>query len=263
MIRTRTFVIGFALALALLLFAQRHPAPAESSVLGKVVDLTHTVNGSVPTYDADEQAGYKVTTEATIEKDQYFSRKICLPEHYGTHIDAPAHFARGLWTVDQIPAERLVAPLVVIDIRDRVRSDPDYRLSMEDVAKWEQANGQIPLHAVVVAHTGWESRWNSMKDYRNPDIQGVMHFPGYSEDAAKFLVEARRVLGLGIDTLSIDYGPSKKFEVHRYTLAHSLYQLENVANLGDVPEKGATVVVAPMKLQGGSGGPVRILALVR
>jgi kynurenine formamidase len=186
-----------------------------------------------------------------------------LPEHFGTHIDAPAHFAAGTWTVDQIPPERLVTPLVVIDVREKVKNDPDYCLAVDDIAKWEQAHGQIPLGAVVMAKTGWSSRWNSVKDYRNADPKGIMHFPGYSEDAAKFLVEGRQTLALGIDTLSVDYGPSKNFEVHRYTLAHSLYHLENVANLDLVPETGATVVVAPMKLEGGSGGPVRILALVR
>jgi kynurenine formamidase len=111
--------------------------------------------------------------------------------------------------------------------------------------------------------TGWESRWNSAKQYRNADAKGTMHFPGYSEDAAKFLIGARNTLGLGIDTLSVDYGPSQDFPVHQFSLAHSVYHLENVANLDRVPASGGIVVVAPIKLQGGSGGPVRILALVR
>jgi len=134
---------------------------------------------------------------------------------------------------------------------------------VEDIAGWEQANGAIPMNAVVIARTGWDSRWNSAKDYRNADAKGVMHFPGYSLEAARFLVEARHALGLGIDTLSIDFGPSKDFSVHHYTLAHSLYHLENVANLDMAPGSGGLVLVAPMKLEGGSGGPVRILALVR
>jgi kynurenine formamidase len=185
-----------------------------------------------------------------------------LPEHFGTHIDAPAHFARGLWTVDQIPTERLMAPLVVLDVGVKVKENPDYQVSVEDIAAWEHANGEMPQGAVVMARTGWDSRWNSVKDYRNADARGVMHFPGYSQDAAKFLVEGRSVLGLGIDTLSIDCGPSKDFAVHQYTLAHSLYHLENVTNLDRVPAKGAIVVVAPMKLEGGSGGPARIFALL-
>jgi kynurenine formamidase len=257
----RTFIIGCALALALFLFAQRHSDAASPAAFRSVVDLTHVINAKVPSYDPAER--YQVETVATIEKDQYFARKISMPEHFGTHLDAPAHFAAGRWTVDQIPTERLVAPLVVIDVRNKVQNDADYRMAVEDIAAWEKAHGQIPLNAVVIARTGWESRWNSAKDYRNADAQGVMHFPGFSLDAAKFLVEGRQALALGIDTLSIDYGPSKDFEVHHYTLPHSLYQLENVANLGTVPESGAIVVAAPMKLEGGSGAPVRILALVR
>ena len=151
----------------------------------------------------------------------------------------------------------------MLDVSANVSRNPDYQLSVEDIARWEQVNGQIPPGAVVIARTGWDSRWQSTKDYRNADAKGTMHFPGYSQDAAKFLVGARTVLGLGIDTLSIDYGPSKDFAVHQYTLAHSLYHLENVANLDRVPASGAMVVVAPMKLEGGSGGPVRILALLR
>src|SRR5262249_11464112 len=157
----------------------------------------------------------------------------------------------------------LIAPLVVLDVTASVRQKPDYQVAVEDVAKWEQANGQIPQGAVVIARTGWDSRWNSAKDYRNPDSTGTMHFPGFSLDAAKFLVEGRNIYGLGIDTLSIDYGPSQDFPVHQYTLAHSLYHLEDVANLGEVPASGAVVVVAPMKLEGGSGGPVRVLALLK
>lgn len=258
-----TFILGCALALALFLFAQRHSDAAPSAGFHAVVDLTHAINAQVPTYDLAEAYGYQAKTVATIEKDGYFARSISLPEHFGTHIDAPAHFARGLWTVDQIPVERLIAPVVVLDVSAKAENNPDYQISVADIAAWERAYGQIPLGAVVMARTGWDSRWNSVKDYRNADAKGVMHFPGYSEEAAKFLAEGRNVLGLGIDTLSVDYGPSQDFAVHQYTMARSLYHLENVANLERVPAKDAIVVVAPMKLEGGSGGPVRILALVK
>ena len=262
--KTRTLITGYVLALTLFLFAQqRHSEIAQPSGFHAVVDLSHTINGNVPNFELSEKPAYQAKTVATIEKDKFFARTICLPEHFGTHIDAPAHFARGLWTVDQIPAERLVAPLVVIDVSASTRNNPDYQLSVEDIAHWEHAYGPIPLNAVVMARTGWDRRWNSVKDFRNADAKGVMHFPGYSLDAAKFLVEGRRVLGLGIDTLSVDYGPSQDFSVHQYDLPHSVYHLENVANLDRVPAKGTTVVVAPMKLEGGSGAPVRILALVR
>jgi kynurenine formamidase len=261
--KVRTFIVGCAIAVALLVFAKRRPESPASPAFHEVLDLTHAINAQVPTYELAEKLAFHSTTVATIDKDGYFARDISLPEHFGTHLDAPAHFARGLWTVDQIPPERFVAPLVVMDVKAGPRTNADYQVSVEDIARWEQAHGQIPPDAVVIANTGWDARWSSAKDYRNADDKGVMHFPGYSLDAAKFLVEARNALGLGIDTLSIDYGPSKDFPVHQYTLAHSLYHLENVANLDRTPPTGATVVVAPMKLEGGSGSPVRILALVR
>jgi len=261
--KSRTFIIGCALALALFLFAQRRQDSLPASAFHSVVDLTHTIDSQVPTYEVSDTPVYLTKTVASLDKDGYFAREITLPEHFGTHLDAPAHFARGMWTVDQIPPERLVAPLVVIDVTAGAKGNADYQVSDADVAKYEEVHGQIPHNAVVMAYTGWDSRWNSAKDYRNADAAGVMHFPGYSLGAAKFLVEARNVVGLGIDTLSIDYGPSKDFPVHHYTLAHSLYHLENVANLGRVAASGSTVVAAPMKLENGSGSPVRIFALVR
>jgi len=115
---------------------------------------------------------------------------------------------------------------------------------------------------VVMARTGWAARWDSMKAYRNADDKGAMHFPGFALDTAKFLVQARKIVGLGIDTLSVDFGPSKDYPIHHFTARNDVYHLENVANLELVPEAGAIVVVAPAKLEGGSGGPVRILALI-
>jgi kynurenine formamidase len=239
-------------------------APESSHSPGheKVVDLTHNLDENTPTYEGTKEPVYRANTVATIEKEHYFARDICLPEHFGTHLDAPAHFARGHWTVDQIPPERLIAPLVVLDVSSKVKADPDYRASVGDVTDWETANGKIPAGAVVVLRTGWESRWNSAKDYRNADSKGVMHFPGYSLEAAKLLIEERKVNGLGIDTLSIDYGPSPDFAVHQYSLAHDIYHLENLANLSRLPARGAQVVAAPMKLAGGSGSPARVLALL-
>ncbi|HSS96627.1 MAG TPA: cyclase family protein [Terriglobales bacterium] len=228
-----------------------------------VVDLTHTINDKVPPFSANQSQDFKVTVEGTLEKNHVFVRKFSMPEHYGTHIDAPAHFAKGLWTVDQIPAERLIAPMVVLDIRKKTKADADYQLSVQDIADWEQIHGQIPGNAVVMLDTGWDAHWNSAKEFRNADAKGVMHFPGYSVDAAKFLTEARAALGLGIDTLSVDYGAATDFPVHQFTMSRSVYHLEDVANLDRLPATGSTVIVAPIKLEGGSGGPVRLLALVR
>jgi kynurenine formamidase len=240
----RTLIVGYVLALALFLFGQRHPDASAPAEFHAVVDLTHSIATRALAYEPAKMSSSS-------------------PELFGTRIDAPAHFAHGLWTVDQIPTERLIAPLVVLDVSTNVEKHADYEISVEDIANWEQEHNQIPSGSVVFARTGWESRWHSVKAYRNADPKGTMHFPGYSSDAAKFLVEGRNTLGLGIDTLNIDYGPSKDFPVRQYTLAHSVYQLENVANLDRAPATGGMVVVAPTKLESGSSGPVRILALVR
>jgi kynurenine formamidase len=240
----RTLIVGYVLALALFLFGQRHPDSSAPAEFHTVVDLTHSIGiSALPSEVARKSASS--------------------PALFNTRIDAPAHLARGLWTIDQIPAERLIAPLVVLDVSANVANHPDYQISVEDIVRWEQAHNQIPLGSVVLARTGWDSRWHSASDYRNADSKGTMHFPGYSEDAARFLVDARKVRGLGIDTLNIDYGASKDFPVGRYTLSHSVYQLESVANLNRAPAVGGMLVVAPTKVESGSSGPVRILALVQ
>lgn len=257
--RIKTVVIGYALALALLLFAQHRPDATQPGSFTGVVDLTHALS-SYPGV-AGKHPASPIRSAAIVQKMEL--RRTSTAASSNTNIDAPAHLVRGMWTVDQIPPERLIAPLSVLDVTAQVRRNPDYEVSVEDIAQWEQIHGEIPPGSVVVARTGWGTRWDSPKDYRNIDKKGVMHFPGYSEDAARFLVEARLALALGIDTLSVDPGSSRTLAVHRYTLAHSVYHLENVANLERVPDAGAVVVVAPMKLEGQVDGPVRILALTR
>jgi kynurenine formamidase len=255
--RIKTVVIGYVLALALLLFAQHRPDVASPGTFTGVVDLTHTLSS----HQGFAGKLGRVRSASIVQKMEL--RRTSAAPSSNTNIDAPAHLVRGMWTVDQIPPERLIAPLSVLDVTSQVRRNPDYEVSVEDIAHWEQIHGEIPPGSVVVARTGWGTRWDSPKDYRNIDKKGVMHFPGYSEDAAKFLVEARLALALGIDTLSVDPGSSRTLAVHQYTLAHSVYHLENVANLERVPDAGAVVVVAPMKLEGQVDGPVRILALTR
>jgi len=263
MISWKTFAIGWSLALALLLFAQHKTAMPDQSAYRTVVDLTHNLNDHSPNWEGTEQSPFSAKELGNIERDGYYSRVFTTQEHYGTHLDAPAHFARGMWTVDQIPAERLVRPLIVLDLRNKASGHPDYEISVQDIAEWEGQNGAIPPGAVVMAYTGWEERWNSPKAYRNASADGQMHFPGFSLEAATFLVKTRSAVALGIDTLSIDPGASKTFPVHQFTAKESVYQLENVANLGLVPATGATVVVASIKLENGSGGPARVLALVK
>jgi len=225
----------------------------------RVVDMTYEINGHSPSWPGSGQA-FTATTVDTIAKDGYFARRFTMLEHYETHMDAPAHFG-GKDTLDEIPIQRFFGPAVVIDVRDQVAKNPDYRLTVKDIEQWEAQHGRIPPHAIVMLYTGWGSRWPNPARYRNMDANKVMHFPGYSVPAAKFLI-ARQVSGLCIDTLSIDYGPSKNFPVHHTTLPAGLFHVENVANLGELPATGAFVIAAPIKLEGGSGGPVRVFAIL-
>ncbi len=259
MLQWRRFSVFWILALAVLLFAQhRRPAPEHESV-NAIFDLTHTIHENAPSFDASER--FHATTTSTVEKNGYYARLLSLPEHFGTHIDAPAHFTPGTWTVDEIPAERLVRPLAVIDIAAKAKENPDYALTVDDIALWEDAHGHIPLGAVVALRTGWSERWLSPKAFVNADAKGVMHFPGFSLEAAQFLVEARAAVGLGTDTSSIDPGIAASFPVHKYSSQKSVYHLESLAGLEITPETGMTVVVAPAKVRGGSGAPARVLAM--
>ena len=263
MINWKTFALGCSLALALFLFAQRKAAMPDQDLYSSVIDLTHNLNDHSPNWEGSTQSPFQAKELGNIDRDGYYSRVFTTQEHYGTHLDAPAHFARGTWTVDQIPTERLVRPMVVLDVRSKVKANPDYEISVQDVAEWEGLHGQIPAGAVVMAYTGWDIRWNSQKEFRNVASDHLPHFPGFSVETAKFLVKTRSVVGLGIDTMSVDIGASTTFPVHQFTSKESVYHLENVANLAIAPPSGATIVVAPIKLENGSGGPVRLLALVK
>src|SRR6202167_1966447 len=226
----------------------------------RIVDMTYAINGKLPAWPGDEKT-FEAQVVATPGKDGYLARSFWMLEHYATHMDAPAHFPPGKFTLDQIPVAHFFGPAAVIDVRGEVIKDPDYRLSAARIEKWENSHGRSPSGAIVMMRTGWASRWPDQARYRNMDANGVMHFPGFSVESAKLLI-ARGAVGLGIDTLSIDYGASKDFEVHHTDLPAGLYNLENLANLDQLPEAGAFVIAAPIKLEGGSGGPVRVFALL-
>lgn len=194
----------------------------------------------------------------------YSAYNFCLPEHGGTHLDAPRHFAEEGWTSDQIPVERMIAPAVVIDASAQAANERDYRLTRADVESWEAENGPVPPGAIVLLRTGWSKYWPDALAYLGDDTVGDasdLHFPSYGEEAARLLVE-RGVVAIGIDTASIDYGPSQDFIVHQVVTAADVMGLENVAHLDELPATGAWVIALPMKIAGGSGGPARIVALV-
>ncbi len=261
---SRSGIFAVCLTAVTLLHAQSAPhAPwLEGVASGKtrVLDLTYAISDKLVPWPGDGKF-FEAKVNATIEKDGYFTRSFWMLEHYGTHMDAPAHFPPGKTTVDQIPPAQLFGPAAVIDVRAESSKDADYRLPASRVEEWEKQHGQVPQGAIVLLRTGWASRWPDVQKYRNQDAQGKMHFPGFSVEAAKLLIQ-RKVSGLGCDTLSIDYGASGDFAVHHLTLGAGLYHLENLADLSELPETGSFLVVAPIKLEGGSGGPVRVFALL-
>ena len=254
-----------ALALAARLSAQT-PKPPDLAT-ATVVDLTHAF---------DEKTIYWPTSPSAFELKSlaygptpggwfYASNTFCTPEHGGTHLDAPIHFAKDGLTADRIPVRKLIAPAAVLDVRAKTAADPDYRLSLDDVRAWEKQHGPIPAGTIVLLETGWSSRWPDKKAYMGDDTPGdasKLHFPSYGKEAAEYLVRDRKVGALGVDTASIDSGASKDFIVHQIANGAGVPGFENVTGLDALPPTGAWVIALPMKIAGGSGGPLRIVALL-
>ena len=195
----------------------------------------------------------------------YSSYKISTAEHGGTHLDAPIHFSRGGMSAEQIPLDRLIAPAVVVDVA--ARATPDYLIDVGDLEEWERTHGRIPDGAILLLRTGWGERWPDRIGYlgterTGPEAVAELHFPGIHPEAARWITDQRNVAAVGIDTPSIDYGQSTGFEAHVIIYGSNIPGFENVANLQEIPEVGAFVVALPMKVAGGSGGPLRIVAFV-
>jgi kynurenine formamidase len=233
----------------------------------RIVDLTHTF-GEDTVYWPTDTRGFRLEALAggTTEGGWYYSANaFCTAEHGGTHIDAPIHFHEDGQAVDEVPLENLVGPGVVIDVTAETADDADYRLTHAAVERHEAAHGAIPQGAIVLLRTGWSDRWPDARAYLGDDTPGdasKLSFPGYGEEAATSLIGERGVRVLGIDTASIDYGRSNDFAVHRIAAAQGVTGLEDLDNLGALPESGFTVIALPMKIAGGSGGPVRVIAMV-
>jgi kynurenine formamidase len=246
-----------------------HTAAAQSLDLAsaKVIDLTHPFDAET-IYWPTSPSGFELKPLFKGETKRgffYFANSFCSPEHGGTHLDAPMHFAERRWTNAQIPPDRFVGPAIVIDVSQKAGANPDYLLTIADIDAFESAHGKIPDGAIILLRTGWSSRWPDRKAYLGDDTPGDathLHFPSYGPEAATFLVKERRVRMLGVDTASVDNGPSQDFFVHRILGEADVAGLENLTNLDQLPATGAWVVALPMKITGGSGGPARIIALL-
>jgi len=232
----------------------------------KLVDLTYTFDEKTiywPTEDGFhlEQGPRGLTAQGYF----YSANRLSTAEHGGTHMDAPIHFAQGKLTADQVPLAALVGPAVVVDVSAAASSDRDYRLRVDDLERWEAKYGRIPDGAIVLMRSGWGRFWPDKLQYLGTDQKGDvanLHFPGFSKEAAEWLVTNRTIDAIGVDTPSIDHGQSKDFMVHQIVNGANKPGFENVANLDRLPEFGATMIALPMKIGGGSGGPARIIAVL-
>jgi kynurenine formamidase len=233
----------------------------------QIVDLSHAFGSSTlfwptsPSKFTLEQLAYGKTQSGYF----YAANAFCTPEHGGTHLDAPIHFSETGRTTEKIPLDQLVAPAVVIDIVAKAAANRDYRATPDDVRQFEQQHGPIARGTIVLLRTGWSRHWPQAKAYLGDDTPGSasrLSFPSYGVEGAKLLVEERGVVALGVDTASIDYGRSTDFAVHRLAAARNVPGFENLTNLDQLPPRGAIVIALPMKIERGSGGPLRAIALV-
>jgi kynurenine formamidase len=231
----------------------------------KVVDLTYSLNQDTVYWPNGEGFRHKkIDWKITPGGYWYAAGEFAAAEHGGTHFDSPIHFGQGMTTLDKIPVSKLVGPLAVIDVTAASVKNVDYRATPDDVTAWEKANGTIAPGTIVLFRTGWGKRWPGKKAYLGSDVPGDvahLHFPGIAKETAELLVK-RKVDGVGIDTASMDYGPSKDFIVHQVLNKANIYGLENVANAERLPAKGATIIALPIKIEDGSGGPARIIAIL-
>jgi kynurenine formamidase len=247
--------------------AKPEPNPI-SLVDGTWIDLTHDFAADTiywPTADGFE---LEVLSRDFTEAGYFYAaNRFEAAEHGGTHIDAPIHFAEGGWTLAEIPLERLIGPAAVVDVSAAAAADRDFRIGLEELEAWEAVNGRIPDGAILLLRTGFARHWPDRARYMGTDGRGAdavadLHFPGIAPDAARWLVEHRKVNAVGLDTPSIDYGQSTLFESHVILFTANIPAFENVANLERVPATGAIVVAMPMKIRDGTGGPLRIAAFV-
>lgn len=234
----------------------------------RIIDLTHSFGSEMIVWPTEQDFKLVVQhAEDTAGGYYYSSNRVEMPEHGGTHIDAPIHFSRGKQTLDRIPIERMVGEGIRIDVTAQCARDRDYRVGISDLHRWETSHGPIPNGAIVLVNTGFARWWPDRKSYLGTDVRGqegvqALHFPGLHPDAASWLVRERHVKAVGIDTASIDHGQSTKFETHVTLLSQNVPVFENLAELQNLPDRGFDVIALPMKIAGGTGGPLRIIAVL-
>src|SRR5678809_718535 len=234
----------------------------------RIVDLTYAFDTNSVYWPTAEQFKLETDFEGMTDKGYFYSAyRYSAAEHGGTHLDSPVHFAKGHYTVDQLPLEQLMGSAILIDVTAQCASNPDYLVSVADFENWEKRNGKIAPGTIVLLRTGFGKFYPDRKKYLGTDERGdaavaKLHFPGLDPAAARWITQNRSIKAIGLDTASIDYGQSTLFESHRALFEKDIPALENVANLDQLPPKGFSVIALPMKIKGGSGGPLRIIAIL-
>lgn len=237
---------------------------------GVWVDLTYSFSPAT-LYWPNNKTGFQLDTMAHgISPGGYFyaSNQFCAPEHGGTHLDAPIHFAEGKQTSDQIPLDNLMGEAIVVDVSEKALANRDYLAGVDDFTAWETQNGPIPEDAILLIRTGYGKFYPDALTYfgtgkKGDDAIAKLHFPGLDPAAAEWIVTNRKVRAVGLDTPSIDFGQSKDFKSHQILLGQNIPVFENVANLDQLPVSGSFIIALPMKIEGGSGGPLRLIAWLK
>jgi len=258
---------GCVLVLVLLLGIGQ-PSFGQDLSKGRCIDLTHAFSERTIYWPTAEEFKHETVFKGHTEKGFYYSAyNFSAAEHGGTHIDAPIHFAAGRKSVDQLAIDQLIGPAVVVDVTEKTVDNRDYQIGIADFQAWEAKHGRLPDQCMVLINTGSSRYWPDRVAYMGTDKRGEdgvrnLHFPGLHPDAARWLVANRAIKAIGLDTPSIDYGQSTHFESHQILFEQNIPALENVNNLGQLPARGAVVLAFPMKIEGGSGGPTRIVAFL-
>lgn len=246
---------------------QNEPTIAAILSRGQWIDLTYAFSKET-LYWPNNPTGFQLDTQFNGINDAgfyYSSNTFFSPEHGGTHLDAPVHFAQGKWSTDQIPVEQLMGEAFVVDVTAKTQNNPDYLIEVQDMEDWEKENGTLPENAILLFRTGWGAYYPDAKKYLGTAAKGEaavadLHFPSIDPELASWLVKNRSLKAVGIDVASVDYGQSKDFKTHQILYAENICGFENVANMDKLPVKGAFIMALPMKIKDGSGGPLRIVA---
>jgi len=261
------FVV-LAMVLGLPACAAPPSSVSTTATLGTVVDLSHAYGPDTVFWPTAEPFKLTVVSNGVTDAGFFYAaNNFSMAEHGGTHLDAPVHFAAGKHAVDEIPLDSLIGPAAVVDVTEAATRDADYLVKVSDIEAFESAHGRIPDDAILLIRTGFSKRWPDAATYLGTAERGAqavpkLHFPGIDPATAKWLLQNRKVSAVGIDTASIDYGQSTKYETHQLLYAQNIPGLENLNALDQLPPVGATLVALPMKIKGGSGAPLRAIAIL-